>query len=146
MITNRVKRMEVVIELARRTEDQAANNFKEAKNVLEAERQRLADIELYYQSYSARFAQDSKAISASKLANARQFLNHLTDAKVQQYQNIEKAEQQLDDCRAQWQKTHLKHKALEDFSSRIESEDLQAYESAEQKKMDDWVNQRHSVH
>lgn len=141
---SRSDRIEVVVDLAQRTMDQAADNFRDAVEMLEAEQQRLADLEQYYQSYSERSGVGGQVFRPAQLIGARQFIQHLKDAITQQEHTLAKAEHQLEVCRTQWQETHLKHKSLLDYQERLEREDRMALDAAEQKRMDEWANLRAS--
>lgn len=142
MTQKRSKRLQVVIDLALAAETQAARNLSEAQNELESERQRLRDIETYYQNYQDQFARKTENLRSTELSNSRAFLSNLDQACQAQAFQLKHSEEKVAVARQQWRKSHLKSDALESFQARVANDEQALADKNEQKYIDDLINQR----
>lgn len=142
MAQKRSKRLQIVVDLAHAAESQAARNLSTAQNELAAEQQRLSDIQNYYNGYEQQFQQRAIQIRASDLSNARSFLSHLDQARQAQFAQIQHSEQKVNVARAQWRSSHLKSDALKSFQTKVAGDERLQEDKAEQKLIDEIVNQQ----
>lgn len=134
----RSKRIKLIADLAKRDEDQLAQNFQAAKNFVAQEHERLIELQSYYASYSNMFANKTTHLHAQDIIQARNLLGRLADAQVAQKRQIDRAQEQLHLAKEQWQGAHLKRRSMEDLAERCVVEEQQERDKKEQKQSDEW--------
>lgn len=142
MASKRSKRIEIVVDLARRAEETAADNFTQAKSALELAEEQLRDLAQYYQGYVERMQANTRAVKPSELIQTRAFLQQLSVAIRGQEHQITLLQQQLQQRQLAWHKSHLKTRSLEDLRTRYVREEHDADDRLEQKALDEWVAQK----
>lgn len=142
MAEQRSKRLKVVVELAQRAEDEAANRFEAARKALDHEVEVLTEIENYYADYEIKFGAATQGLRAAQLMQSRDFLNRLSEARSGQKHQVQRAEKTLELVRQEWHKVHLKHKALKDLVAQYKVQEYLVLEKIEQKHLDEWVTQQ----
>lgn len=145
MAALRSKRIEVVIGLAERAEDEAALRLQAQQQALVDEKLRLSQLREYYQSYEQQFGGRTGGLRASSLANSRLFLQQLAQAIKSQELQVGNVEGQLRQAQAAWHKCHMKHQSLIDLQQRYRREEQELQDRKEQARLDEWVSQRASV-
>lgn len=138
----RSERIDVVVELAQREEDAAAEQFSAAKNALAQAETQLQDLQNYYQGYVSRFGAQTQNVKASDLAKSRSFLQQLAAALDAHLQQINALQQQLQLKRQFWHRLHLKTQSLMDLQQRYRREEAEELDRKDQKQLDEWVSQR----
>jgi flagellar FliJ protein len=137
------KRLAVVLDLAEREKEQAAQAFEDSRRAHALERQKAEQLAGYYQDYAASFAA-TQGLRASDLIKQRNFLQQLADAQKQQQMAIRNAAQVLEARRHAWQTAHLKHKNLAELIARYRAQEDAAQDKKEQKMLDEWFQQQSS--
>ena len=135
------ERIQVVVGLAKRKEDSAAEICDNAKKVLEMEKLRLADLEDYYRDYESSFSRKTQGLRATDLINSRSFLNQLSDARENQKHNIARFEADFGEKKREWLRCYMKRQSLEELVERYQKQESVLADKKEQKMIDDWVNQ-----
>lgn len=141
---SRAKRLIVVLNLAERTEQQAAQASELAHRLWQDDQKKLDDLCQYYSDYETSFEGKNACRRAVDIARQRGFLSQLTEAKVQQSAVVEK---RLSICQAKqqlWQQARLKRKALQELIARLEADEVRALSRKEEKMLDEWFNQTKS--
>ncbi|WP_185231269.1 flagellar export protein FliJ [Teredinibacter franksiae] len=142
MAAKRSKRMDIVIELARRKQDSAALELRDQQKILQASQQRWHELKEYYQHYESAFAGNNSKIRASQLGQSRTFLQQMSQAIEGQGLVVQQAEKQLLQAQAEWQKCYLKQQSLIDLQQRYVEEEGAMLERKEQAQIEEWVAQR----
>ena len=141
---SRAQRLSVVIDLAKRDEDAAAKALDEARQVLEAEQQRLADLHRYYEEYEQQFNRKGMPLRTEDLSRQRDFLQQLTRSCDAQAVQVKQLQAAFDQAVAAWQQVHLRHKQLCDYVAQLHKQELAQLDKKEQKRIDEWVAQRYA--
>ncbi|MGV8836174.1 flagellar export protein FliJ [Cellvibrio sp.] len=142
MAESRAKRMQVVLTLAVRQEDEAAKKLSQFREQLAQEELQLADLREYAAQYLHAQGELRKGVLAHELINYSTFINRLNeacreqDAKVQRYKAIFESLQQ------QWRVKHQKRKSIEDLISRLQQEDNLLLDKRLQKELDELSSQQ----
>ena len=134
----RSKRLQVVLELAEREKDAAAQAFEQAQMQFTQEQHKLTQLSDYYRDYESSFSA-RRDLRASDLMQQRNFLQQLSQAQQQQQAVINSVERLLEEKRELWHKCHLKHQKLAELIARYRSEEEAALAKKEQKVMDEWA-------
>ena len=133
----RSERIQLVVDLVKRSEEQAAVNMQSARTTLENDEQRLAELEEYYRGYQQRSGEPNQVVQSWQLANSREFLHHLSDAIRQQEIQVQRDREQYERCLEQWQKIHLKYKSLKDFKRELAQGEALEIDKRAQRLQDD---------
>ncbi len=139
---NRSKRLKVVIELAKKAEDEAAASFGEVASLLEKEKNKSLDLKRYYHEYEKSSNAKKNANSVKEIINSRNFLKQLSEAGQSQESLIRQVEHECQIKKNVWHKFHLKRRAFEGLASSIEKQELVKSNRNEQKMLDEWYNGR----
>lgn len=134
----RSKRLKVVVDLAKRTEDAAAQKLTDARRVLDGEIQRLRDLEDYYDQYERSQQQLRTDVQATDIEKIRLFLQQLATAKQAQKYQVENVNNSVKTAMNEWQECHLKHKLLREMVERYKNEEQVQLNKREQKILDEW--------
>ncbi|PCK06342.1 MAG: flagellar export protein FliJ [Alteromonadaceae bacterium] len=139
-MTSRSKRMTVVLDLAKREQDQAAKSLELHQQKLLEEQARLRELESYYRDYEGDSGGLQTTLRASQLANSRRFLGQLAEAQRQQEVQIAQLEKNYDAARQHWMECHLKQENLDKLIERYRQEEASEQEKHEQKQIDELVS------
>lgn len=137
------KGMNVVVDLAQQREDKAAKEYRECKEAVDLEIQRLDDIENYYQEYTKQFNQQTQGLRAKQMMARRDFLKQLAQTRDTQKFHIQQLREQLTCLKQTWVKQHLKKENLATYVDTIRQDENKAEERKDQKQLDDWISQTH---
>ncbi len=134
----RSKRLQVVLALAQRKEEDALKAMQSAQNTLTQQNQKLQELVQYQQEYqqALREAYQNGATAAS-CSTYQHFLSQVGGAIEQQQQITLLAEQQLMKSRQHWQTLHEKQRGMGDLIDRFREEEDKALDKREQKMIDE---------
>lgn len=141
---SRAKRLAIVLELAERTERQAAEASELARRLWQDDQQKLDELCEYYVDYEASFAAPGALARAEDLARQRGFLGQLAEAKKQQSAVVEKRLSICTSKQQAWQQTRLKRKAMQELIQRLQADETRVASRQEAKMLDEWFNQTKS--
>lgn len=132
------KRLIIVVELAERQLNSAAEQMVKAKQQLQFEQGRLEELESYFVEYQRQAKQQSHTgISVTRLMNFNHFLNNLRQAIDQQGQTIARLEKVCDQARQRWLAMKAKHKNLSSLQEKAHIDEALAREKRLQRELDD---------
>ncbi|MFK7974637.1 MAG: flagellar export protein FliJ [Halioglobus sp.] len=131
-------KMEKVAAVAKVVEQQLAVDLGHSVQSHAGKRDQLDQLMQFKSDYEEMLAEKSKAgISAIALQDYRLFLSKLDQAISQQTQEVQSAEQNLAQVRAQWIDKSQRKSALEHLVDERRSERLRLREKNEQKETDE---------
>ncbi|SMF36425.1 flagellar FliJ protein [Alteromonadaceae bacterium Bs31] len=136
------KRIQIVIDLARRKLDAAATELQLKQQALKQERDKLGDLSDYYQHYSELFANKVMGVRARDVANSRLFLQQMTQAIKAQEQQLLFAEKTVVTAQQLWHGCYLKVQSLIDLQQRYVTEEQHDLEKKEQRLVEEWLTSR----
>lgn len=145
MAKTRSQRMHIVLTLAQKAEDEAAQKVKEQAELLRQEIQQLDELKSYSGQYLQSYANLRDGVSAQEMINYSGFISRLADAIKEQENKKERIQQGLDKLKQVWAETHQKRKALNDLIDRLKKEESTALEKLLQKEMDELANRPNSL-
>jgi flagellar FliJ protein len=132
------RRMRPLRRVAESKEQQAATELGQAQQQLQAQINRLNELQNYKDEYLGRYQQTGQnGISVDRLQSFRSFLDKLELAVEQQKQAVKIAEELVDKRKRQWFSSRDKVKIFDNVISRIVDQELQKEEKQEQKESDD---------
>lgn len=140
MAESRAKRLQIVLHLAQKAEDQAASRVKEQAGLLRNEETQLQELKDYSAQYLNSYGNMRDGISAQQMINYSGFIGRLAEAVKDQENKILRLQQGLDKLKAQWTVAHQKRKTLEDLMERLDKEYSDQLEKRLQKELDELAN------
>ena len=141
-MSDKTKRMSLILELAEKDVESAANTFADAKARLASERHKLEDILDYLNDYAAANEAGNLRLSPEQLMRQRAFVGQLSQAQSQQRLLIAQNEREVEHKKSLWQKAHLKQRAMQDLVKRMSDEEQAHADKKEEKLLDEWAQQQ----
>lgn len=138
------QRMKVVLELAERETEQAAQLFQKAQSILASEREKVEQLKHYYHDYEMRFQGKTTGLRASDIQNNRALLQQIVSIQQGQSRVAEQAEREMIAARDAWMEKRLKSDKLQELIAKYKKQEQLEEEKREQKNMDDWILQTQS--
>lgn len=137
MAETRAQRMQVVLTLSQRHEDEAAKRLGECRDLLADEERQLAELVEYRNQYLAAQAEPRAGIHAQELINYSHFIGRLAEACREQENKIARTQASLLLLQQQWREKHQKRKAIEDLIARLHNEENLLIDKRLQKELDE---------
>jgi len=141
----RAERLGIVEKLAKQREDQAAQALAQIRNQLEVEQKRydeLIDYRLDYQTYLDQ--KGTEGISMQQWRRTQGFIDQLTDLAARQQTTLSSWQQREAQIMDKWRELYQRRKNIGQFINKISIEEAIAADKAEQKQIDELINQRFS--
>ena len=142
MAESRAKRMQVVLTLAERQEDEAVKKLSQFREQLDMEIQQLADLRDYANQYLHAQGELRQGVLAHELINYSSFINRLNEACVEQETKVERYKVMLETLQQQWRVKHQKRKSIADLIVRLQQEDNLLLDKRLQKELDELSSQQ----
>lgn len=134
----RSKRLQVVLELAKRKEDEALKAMQSSQNNLNQQNEKLQELIRYQQEYQQALRDAfSTGATAANCATYQHFLSQVGGAIEQQQLVVTLAEEQLNKARKHWQSLYEKQKGMGGLIDRFRDEEDLEIEKKEQKMIDE---------
>lgn len=140
-MSKRAQRLSLVLELAERTEQQAAQTYEMARRLWQEDAQKLQDLELYCVEYEASISTARVVRRAQDMVRDRGFLQQIYRARQQQESVVKQREGLTEQKKQLWHKAHLKHSALRNLIERMREDEQKALNRKEEKLLDEWFAQ-----
>lgn len=132
--------MQPVLELARREEEAAAEEYNGARQKWHQTVAQLKEMEGFYQDYSEKNIQ-TKSLRVDQFANSRAFLGNLAGVIKGQKNVVIQAEREMEAHKKNWHGYYLKRQSIDDLITRYRQEEILEMDKREQKLIDEWVSQ-----
>lgn len=116
-MNRRLKRVDLVVKLAKRREDQSAAVLLQWQKQVAAQQQQLEELRQYEQHYLVQARAPLKDVL--ELQAQRQFLGQLIDILAEQEHRLSTLVQQCDHYRGKWLEFHQRRKLLEEYRERV---------------------------
>lgn len=141
----RSKRLQVVLELAKRKEDEALKAMQASQTNLNQQNEKLQELVRYQQEYQQALRNAfSSGATAANCATYQHFLSQVGGAIEQQQLVVTLAEEQLDKARKHWQSLYEKQKGMGGLIDRFRDEEDVEIEKKEQKMIDELSQRKRS--
>lgn len=137
MAESRAKRMQVVLTLAERQEDEAAQRLRQFRDQLAQEERQLLELRDYAAQYLQTQGSLREGVLAHELINYSNFIQRLNHACNEQEQKVLRMQSQLANLQKQWQIKHQKCQSIADLIKRLQHEDDVILEKRLQKELDE---------
>lgn len=137
MAESRAKRMQVVLSLAKKQEDEAANKLSQYRDQLAQEQRQLVDLRDYASQYLNAQGALRQGVLAHELINYSSFIHRLNQACKDQEAKVARMVKLMESLQQQWQVKYQKRKSIEDLIVRLQQEDELLADKRLQKELDE---------
>jgi flagellar FliJ protein len=144
MAESRAERMQVVLVLALRQEQQAGEQLRQARSQLEAETEQLRQLDDYAAQYLAAYGARKSGVSSQELIAYSGFIQRLALARREQQGRLERLQLQLQRLSQAWRITHQKTESIKSLIARLEQEQQGLLDRRLQKELDELASQAFS--
>ncbi|KPQ29619.1 MAG: flagellar export protein FliJ [Marinobacter excellens HL-55] len=134
----RSKRLETVLNLEQRKEQQAMERLGEARKQVEAHREQVANLERYQQEYREQIrATQQGVVPVTRLQAWQAFIAQLDQVIVQQNRQLQQAEQVFEARRVEWLQAWERRRGMEKYIETCRQQEQRARDLSEQKLADE---------
>lgn len=140
-MSQRAQRLDIVLDLAERTEQKAAQAYELARRLWQEDTQKLKDLEVYCMEYEASISTARVVRRAQDMVRDRGFLQQIYRARQQQESVVKQREGLAEQKKQLWHKSHLKHRALRNLIQRMREDEQKSLNRKEEKLLDEWFAQ-----
>ena len=137
MAESRSQRMQIVLTLAERHEQAAAQRLGNFREQVNAEQEQLRQLEEYAAHYLDTYGSLKTGLHAQDLISYSSFIQRLGDAKKEQQAKIARLMQALDQLQQEWRDKHRRRESIQDLIARLRYEENDVLEKRLQKELDD---------
>lgn len=137
MAESRAKRMKVVLTLAERQEEDAAEKLRQYRDQVALEERQLQELRDYATQYLQAQGGLREGILPHELINYSSFIHRLNEACTEQEGKVLRMQSLMSNLQKQWQIKHQKRKSIEDLIKRLQHEDDAILEKRLQKELDE---------
>jgi flagellar FliJ protein len=138
----RSKRLQIVLTLAERNEQAAAQEVAESRALVETEQTQLRQLEEYTEHYLQAYTAHTHNVRAEDLITYSGFIQRLGKVSAEQHQKLERATHLYEQKLQQWREKYQRRHAIADLIARLQSEENTALEKKLQKELDDLTTQK----
>lgn len=142
-MSDRLQRIQKLIELAEIDLDKAAQTFAYMQNKLAEVQSQLESLHQYQSEYAKQPSQAGK-ISPIQLQTHNAFAEKLNQAVASQQQQLKESEKMVELAQNNWTEERAKVKALQALYKRIDSNELARLNKQEQRMLDELATQKHT--
>lgn len=143
MAQSRSQRMQVVLVLAERKEQQAAQQFSQYRTQVDAEKEQLRQLEDYAAQYLNTYSERKTGVRPHELIAYSSFIQRLAEARKDQENRLARMQLNLNRLQQLWQQAYQKRESLKELISRLQQEESVALDKRLQKELDELVSQAH---
>lgn len=134
----RSQRLQVVLALEERREQEALEVMNRAREAWQAEQERLAELIRYQQEYHDQLrGWQQGPITATRLQGWQAFISRLDGLIQSQQQRVSQTEAEFETARAQWQQAWERRRGMERYVATCREQEQHAIDKAEQKAADE---------
>lgn len=139
----RSRRLKPVVQHVDDLEQQALQEVARCQNQLQAEQQRLHQLQQYRQEYQSRKNDTGKLYSSFELVEFQRFMQQLDQTIEQQQLVLKQCEVTLNGKRDQWKETRVNAKLMHKVVDNLQQQEVRHQEKLEQKEMDEHALRQH---
>lgn len=134
----RSERLQVVLTLEQRKEQQALDRMNEVRSQWQAEQDRLAELQTYQQEYHQQMRQQQQGtVPVARLQGWQSFIARLDVLIGDQRTRVEQVAQRVEQARQQWLQAWERRQGMERYIEACRVQEQHARDQAEQKQADE---------
>lgn len=134
----RSERLQVVLALEQRKEQQALDRMNDVRGQWQAEQDRLAELHTYQQEYHQQMRQQQQGtVPVARLQGWQSFIARLDVLIRDQQTRVEQAAQRVEQARQQWLQAWERRQGMERYIDTCRAQEQHVRDQAEQKQADE---------
>ncbi|WP_372965741.1 flagellar export protein FliJ [Marinobacter sp.] len=134
----RSKRLEVVLTLEERKEQEALERLGEARKQVDAHKEQVENLERYQQEYRDQIrANQQGVVEVTRLQAWQAFIGQLDQVIAQQQRQLQQAEQVFESRRLEWMQAWERKRGMEKYIETCRQQEVRERDSVEQKLADE---------
>jgi flagellar protein FliJ len=134
----RSKRMQPVVDVARKRQEDAARQMGERQRDLDAQIARLEELNTYRAEYARRFEEGAESMTGVGVRDYRLFLTRLNQAIEEQARRVERARLELARSRSEWTASRIRSDAIDKAVDRFRQDESCLEQRREQARNDEF--------
>jgi flagellar FliJ protein len=138
----RSKRLQIVLTLAERNEQAAAQEVAESRALLETEQTQLRQLEEYTEHYLQAYSAHTRQVRAQDLITYSGFIQRLSKVRAEQQHKLERITRLYEEKLQQWREKYQRRQSIADLITRLQQEENAVLEKKLQKELDDLTTQK----
>lgn len=142
MAESRAKRMQVVLTLAERQVQNAAQKVQDCRALVTAEQEQLQQLEQYTAQYLQAYSARKAGLYAQEMITYSDFIRRLDNACAEQRIKLQRMRQQYELSLEQWRINHRRRESIAEMIGRLHKEDNDVLEQRLQKELDELSSQQ----
>ena len=144
MVESRAKRLQVVLMLAERKEQEAGLQLSQQRTLIATEEQQLRELDDYATQYMQSYSARKVDVRPHELIAYSGFIQRLGEASKEQRAKLERMNTLLDKLQQRWHVAHHKCEAIKELILRLERDENLLLDKRLQKELDDLTSQQFS--
>jgi len=141
MAESRAKRMQVVLTLAERSEEQAGQQLNQCQAQVAVEVEQLQQLDEYAAQYLGIYSGRKTAVKPQELIAYSSFIQRLGQARKEQEARLARVQAQMERLRQAWRVAHQRCKSIKELIERLQHEENALLDKRLQKELDELVGQ-----
>lgn len=138
MAQKRSKRLGVVLDLARRKQEQADRYLSDSRLRVQQAETQIQQLQAYLLEYQTQFnAQGRNGMSPTEVRTHQAFIARLQQALQQQHETLHLAQQQLQQVTRYWQETYAHTQGIEKLTDKVRMQEQAAADKRDQQEVDE---------
>src|SRR5690606_2606073 len=129
--------MQIVLMLAERHEQAAAQRLGSYREQINAEQEQLQQLEEYAAHYLDTYGSLKTGLHAQDLISYSSFIQRLAEAKKEQQTKVARMMQTIEQLQQDWRGKHRRLESIQDLIARLRYEENEVLEKRLQKELDD---------
>jgi len=144
MAESRAKRMQVVLLLAERKEQELGQQLSQQQQVVNLEIEQLRQLDDYAKQYLHTYTERKTQVRAHELIAYSGFIQRLGEARSEQQAKIERQQKVLARMQQVWRTAHHKCDSIRELIERLQQDEHAILDKRLQKELDELVGQQYS--
>lgn len=144
MAESRAKRMQVVLLLADRKEQEVGQQLNQQRQLVEAEVEQLKQLDDYANQYLHTYSERKINVRPHELIAYSGFIQRLAEARQEQQAKIERQQKVFDRLQQVWRIAHHKCQSIKELIERLQQDENALIDKRLQKELDELVGQQYS--
>lgn len=144
MAESRAKRMQVVLMLAERKEQEVGDQLNKQRQLVDAEQEQLRQLQEYADQYRHNYSGRKTNVRPDELIAYSGFIQRLSEACLDQQAKVERQQKVLDRCQQLWRIAHHKCESIKELIERLQQDENALVDKRLQKELDELVGQQYS--
>lgn len=144
MVESRAKRLQLVLMLAERKEQEIVQQLSQQRVLVAAEEQQLRELDDYAKQYLQNYSERKIDVRPHELIAYSSFIQRLGEACKEQQVKLERLIIILDKIQQRWSTAHHKCEAIKELILRLQRDENLLLDKHLQKELDDLTNQQYS--